>query len=324
MTTSGLTVRNTVGWFQEEDEPGLPPIIHYLLLSNLAWLKRPASASKLKLHELVALCSAALRPSRRTWEAFQRHLRKLEQSGELSSEEVTVLIASGLTDRVLLEEEVDEDSDAATISEVVDRVKAAYMVEADAEVAAVRDEAQRMQAEADAALAIAQDEARRHLTEALQLRSRIQHRARTVASVSSWSLTITVAVGLVLGTILSMISTLGGSIPGLILLILTVLVYVFAGLFSVLWGFNLVKWRSGLEKAPHPGIWPMDYRRRLTWATQLRRAWTLGPPTAKFPSTARRGLRVQVNAHSGFTVRPPSAGARVSGQARPPPLPRVW
>ena len=72
----------------------------------------------------MALCNAALRPSRTAWERFIAYLAQLEESGELSSDEVTALIASELTDRVLVNVGIDEDSDASSMSEVVERVKA--------------------------------------------------------------------------------------------------------------------------------------------------------------------------------------------------------
>jgi hypothetical protein len=85
VTRSALTARTITGWYSREARADVPPVVHYLTLSNLAWLKKPASASRLKVHELVALCVAALRPSRAAWEAFQRHLAQLRNSGELTS-----------------------------------------------------------------------------------------------------------------------------------------------------------------------------------------------------------------------------------------------
>ena len=65
-TTTGLLVTNTARWYKSEGGKGVAPVIHVLLLTNLAWLKRPtAAAPKLKLHELVAMCAAALRPTKR-------------------------------------------------------------------------------------------------------------------------------------------------------------------------------------------------------------------------------------------------------------------
>jgi hypothetical protein len=91
------------------------------------------------MHELVAMCSAALRPHKGLWEAFIRHLRTLETQGTLTSDEAVAVVASQLTQTLLLdlEESVphDEDPDADTLTEVVDRVLAKNREEADRQVA---------------------------------------------------------------------------------------------------------------------------------------------------------------------------------------------
>ncbi|MGZ6640013.1 MAG: hypothetical protein ACXVII_45310, partial [Solirubrobacteraceae bacterium] len=43
VTTSPMTVQNTVAWYRDEGGVGLPPIVHYIALSNAAWLKNPGS-----------------------------------------------------------------------------------------------------------------------------------------------------------------------------------------------------------------------------------------------------------------------------------------
>ena len=124
-TTSGLTVRNCRAWYESQGGRGVPPIIHDPDLSNLAWIKRP-SATSLKLHELVALCGAALRPSRKAWDAFLKYLQSLQDSGELTSDEVTAVVVNALTERLLAEETLDDDYDAECLGEVVERVRASY------------------------------------------------------------------------------------------------------------------------------------------------------------------------------------------------------
>ena len=103
-TTTGLLVTNASRWYKSEGGKGVPPIIHVLLLTNLAWLKRPAAAAPgLKLHELVAMCTAALRPSKARWDAFLRHLRSLEKSGKITSDEAVAVVANDLTQALLLD-----------------------------------------------------------------------------------------------------------------------------------------------------------------------------------------------------------------------------
>jgi hypothetical protein len=136
VTTSGAVVQTVRDWWAANGETSLPPMIHYIALSNAAWLKRPGAATDLKLQELIALCAAALRPSRAAWDRFLGHLRKLEESGDLSTDEAIAVTASSLTDKLLSEVEDEDGLDAATLDEVVERVKATYRAEADQRVAA--------------------------------------------------------------------------------------------------------------------------------------------------------------------------------------------
>ena len=229
VTTSGLTVRHTLSWYSDEGGRGFPPIIHYLVLSNLAWLKRPASAVKLKLHELVALCAAALRPSRAAWEAFIGHLRRLQNSGELSSDEVTAIVASELADRVLLEADIDDDSDASTLSEVVDRVKADYRAEASLEVASAKAAAEVSEAEA------------------LRIRNHLEGRARLIAKISCWALAGVVALALFAATATTIVIAVKGESPGALWVVITVILAA-AGLASLYWGIHLNGARQWLEE----------------------------------------------------------------------------
>jgi hypothetical protein len=201
----------------------------YLLLSNLAWLKRPASASRLKVHELVALCSAALRPSRKTWDAFLRHLNALEQSGAITSDEAAAIIATGLTDRILVEEGVDEDTDASTIADVVERVKDTYRTAAAAQVRTAQQSATKSEAEA------------------LRLRMALDRRARGIAKVTTWVLAAILAGSLVAGAALSIADTAGGARPGPAALGLAIIPLAIAGVMSLFWGFHIRGWRRGLE-----------------------------------------------------------------------------
>lgn len=122
-------------WFREEGEIGLPPVVHVRVLTNLAWLKRPAYEGDLQLNELVALCAAALRPTRATWERFLRHLTKLEKTKELTSEEAVAIVVSGMTDQLLARYEDDEAGKSdETLDEVVQKVRSSYRAEVDAQI----------------------------------------------------------------------------------------------------------------------------------------------------------------------------------------------
>ncbi|MBI4717453.1 MAG: hypothetical protein HY763_06590 [Planctomycetes bacterium] len=151
-TTSRLVVKNVRLWYSDSGERGIPPIIHVHTLQCLAWLKNPKQSTQLHLHQLVALCAAALRPSERIWRAFLAHLGRLQTSGELSSDEAVAMVASELTDHYLSEVPDGGEADSHTLREVVDRVRAKYSEEAArrvrlAEEAAIGEKEQRRQQE---------------------------------------------------------------------------------------------------------------------------------------------------------------------------------
>ncbi len=134
-TTTGLVAFNISKWYEDSGEGGVPPIVLMQELSSIAWLKDPSLSPKLKLHELVALCSVALRPSERIWKSFLAHLGREEEKGTLTSDEAVAVLASGLTDRLLGEQGFPDDPDASTMQEVIERVKATYAGEASTKIA---------------------------------------------------------------------------------------------------------------------------------------------------------------------------------------------
>jgi hypothetical protein len=225
VTDSGMTVKNSTRWYRAEGGKGFPPIIHELSLSNYAWLKRPESAANLKIHEMVALCTAALRPSRQSWERFVDHLRDLEESGQLSSDEVAAVVASELTQNMLAEGGIDEESDAESLTEVVERVKAD------------------VRKEAEAANRIAEE----RRAEAEALRDQMGARARSVARFVSTTIAAVLALSLMSGTLIGLLQAVTGSPPSPLAVVLALGPVALFGLFSLLWGFHLQKWRGKAE-----------------------------------------------------------------------------
>lgn len=151
VTTSELVIINTTAWWEsDEHESGVPPVVHARSLANLAWLKRPSISADYQIRDLVVLCSAAMRPSPKTWQRFLVHLDKLQSSGRLSPDQATAIMVSGISDRFLRDAELDNDDelDAGTLDEVVDRVIGKYELEANTKAAAVIEEQQRHVSEA--------------------------------------------------------------------------------------------------------------------------------------------------------------------------------
>lgn len=130
-TITTPVVRNVALWYRAEGGFGIPPVIHQTALSNVAWLKNPKGpAARLKKHELVALCAAALRPTDKMWRRFTEELRRLKTSGNLSSDEEVAALTSHLIDSRLSEIDDEEDVDAETVQDVIDCVKEEYAEEA--------------------------------------------------------------------------------------------------------------------------------------------------------------------------------------------------
>jgi hypothetical protein len=244
VSSNSRTIDSVIRWYRDQGGKGLPPIVHSLYLSNLAWLKKPASAATLKVNELLALCAAALRPSRATWNRFLGHLRSLEASGALESDEVTAILANGLVEGILIDAGVDEDSDAATLGEVIDRVKETYRREATAEVAAARREA--LDRKADAT----------------RVQATVQSRARTIGRGISWLLAGLMGGSFAVGTGISIDTAVGGSAPGLPFILLAAVPLALAGLLGLISGFNLRSWQMAVEER----------------VSRLLAGWLLGSP----------------------------------------------
>lgn len=224
VSSSRLTIESVGAWFDEQKETGLPPIVHFLTISNLAWLKRPAGAASLKMAELIALCVASLRPSRKVWNAFQSHLERLEASGEASSDEVIAIMANSLTDR-LLAENLAEDPDADSLSEVVDRVKASL---------------------SEGAQSLMDNAASRiEVLEAADVRRRtvVTKRSERIGTLISWTLAAIAAGSFVLGTIVTVASLVIGKNLALWAIPVGAAPLAVGGLLGILWGFNLRDWQ---------------------------------------------------------------------------------
>ncbi len=134
-TVSGRVILNIRKWWEEDEhETSMPPVVALRALANLAWLKKPSTSPDLQIRELVALCTAAMRPTARLWARFMGHLNELNRTQRLSSDEVTAIIVSSVSDRLLHDAELEHDDagdvDAGTLDEVVDRVISEYTAEA--------------------------------------------------------------------------------------------------------------------------------------------------------------------------------------------------
>jgi hypothetical protein len=164
-STSGQVIKNVQAWYKSQGESGIPPITHLFNLTSIAWLKVPTAAPDVKLHELAAICAAVMRPSRETWARFIENLRKLRDERIITSDEAAAVQVSSLLEPLLSRLDEDDEPDAESIREVIQRVRDSYKAEATAKVkevelasiVAVEEARRKARAEAEAA--------RRHVEE---------------------------------------------------------------------------------------------------------------------------------------------------------------
>jgi hypothetical protein len=207
-TSSSLVIWNTRLWYEEDEhETGVEPAIHIRALTNLAWLKKPKLCEELKVRELVAMCTAALRPTVETWRRFLRHLESLEKSEKLTADETMAILVSAMSDQLLREAEGDgedpADIDMVTLDEIVDRVKASYGATLTDKVQEVTEQYESRLAAAEARTRVARARAEaveRATTEEARQRElfcqdRAQRRARQVAGCMQGILTVGVFAG---------------------------------------------------------------------------------------------------------------------------------
>lgn len=122
-SSSSLTVANAIRWYRESYPQGLEPIIHFRAVTNAAWVLRPVDASRVPMQELIAVCLAVLQPSPEVWSRFVGHLERLVASGELNNDESIAVLAHQFTRIDLGNVESEEDVEATTVLEIVERVR---------------------------------------------------------------------------------------------------------------------------------------------------------------------------------------------------------
>ena len=132
LTSSPLVIENARKWWEEDERATtFPPIAHIRALTNLTWLRHPKLCVDFKMSELMALCTAAMRPSSHIWKRFIKHLESLRASNRITSDEMAVVLISSMSDKLLAEIDVAGESDeidATDLDEVVERVKTTYKV----------------------------------------------------------------------------------------------------------------------------------------------------------------------------------------------------
>lgn len=228
MTTTGHVVQTVTEWYEASGEGGLPPIIHYVALSNYAWLKKPARATKLKLHQLVAVCVAAIRPSEEHWNSFKAHVVKLQAAGKLKADEAAAIMVSQMAETLLGEvpEDGDRNLDATTLDGIIDRVKAEYADEAHKRAEKIQHELEKVQAEAETARKLE-----------LNLRGRAARMARILMNCAKVFAALLILAGIILSV--SGFTLLDSWVIGLCFA-----PFVLLSVAGLIWGHNLLNLSS--------------------------------------------------------------------------------
>ena len=149
---SSQTVANAALWYREAHPSGVEPMVHFRSMTNTAWLVKPAGASSVPMHELVAVCQAVLRPSTEVWSRFVSGLSELVSSGNVSDDESIAVLASEFTHVQLGDLGPDADLEASTIREMIERVR----TEQESALQPKLDEERRRREESERAVALAE------------------------------------------------------------------------------------------------------------------------------------------------------------------------
>jgi hypothetical protein len=158
-------------------------------LASIVWLMNPSQASDLPRRQIVAISYAALNPPEDVWRKYLTEIRRLQERGELSEEQVGLLLFSPDA-RLELMNATDGDADAlatGTIAEVLRRAERAARAEVEEKFK--REQARREHS--DSVAAAEKDRASAEAARAQRITARhadhLDVRADQLASVISWA-----------------------------------------------------------------------------------------------------------------------------------------
>lgn len=279
-TSSGPVVRTVQQWYFSQNETGIPPAIHQLALTSIAWLKKPAAAPDIKIHELAAICAAALRPTRETWSRVVETLKTLSSEGVITDDEIAAVVVSELIEPMLARLDDDVDPDADSIQEAIQRVQESYRQQANLQaqktIDAAVDEAISARRAASEVIALAQAEAQVAREAAT---TAIEHSERVIAlwrqrlsRFARWVANLPLVVG---GVVLTMAALL--SIPGMFDSVSGTLRVVAIAILIVSAGFGLLGAISGVSLLSLRNALQATIERRLASAW-LQTSRGVGPP----------------------------------------------
>jgi hypothetical protein len=229
-------------------------------LAALVWLMNPSQAPDLPRRQIIAISFAALNPPDEVWRRYLAEIRRLQERGELTEEQVGLLLFSPDA-RLELMNATQGDADAlasGTIAQVLERAEAAARQEVEVEL--VRERGRRADAEREAVSerGRAAAEARRAERVAAKHADRLHHLAGRIAGGLAWAALAIVAAVLILASAAGaqgiFPSSWAKAIP-----FASALVFLLAllTLVSLLTGWNLLKsrrWLAARIKTPLSAI----------------------------------------------------------------------
>jgi len=218
----------------------ISPVITDYSLANIAWLKAPLKKPELPERETLALCYAALEPSRALLEKYVRTMDEMRASGVISENDHAILRASGFAQSEVMDMTLGDDAALThqSVSELLARAKGVLVADLSEQHARVLGETNARQSQLEGLLAQASRDtaAEREAREVLQIR--VTKRANGIARYVFVFIFCAISLGLLVGAVVAggLISTGSFSVYGRFVLI------VLAGA-AVLWGWW--NWHSG-------------------------------------------------------------------------------
>lgn len=169
----------------------MSPCLTDYTLTNLLWLKKPTAAPDLPRKRIIADCYAATRPTESLWRLYLEQIEKLNQRGEVSSEDYYLLCYSMEAESALMDATLGDEKafTQGTVPEVLRVVRTNIERRKQAEVDSER--ASRVAAEKEVEAGRQRDQRRRE-----RRRSRAERYARRTVRVMEGLLLVLVGVAL--------------------------------------------------------------------------------------------------------------------------------
>ena len=202
-------------------------MMHFRSITNVAWVLRPTRAPEAPIHQLIAVCTAILRPTESIWASFVTKLGDLVADGELDDDESIAVLASELTREKLTDYDQVEDLEADNVREIVERVQQNYESELQHKLEIVRWERDAGEAKAE------QAKRRAELIES-NLRSQADRLANWISGVACGMVGLAIVAGAAMTLPTDFSQMLHGNSVAVILAWVCLLLYVSYSLLGII------------------------------------------------------------------------------------------